>query len=79
MLKYGNIWEADGLRIYFNKLIRIMKAALICLAITGSLLLGAFRPELQGVRQSFDLKTSAIVSLGFSSALCMVINDSKKR
>lgn len=74
----NNVKEIYIMRIHLTKMVLIMKATVICAALIISLTLGAFRPELQGGQQSFDLRSSAVVSLGFSSALCMVIYNYKK-
>lgn len=66
------------MRLHLSRMGRVLKACVIGFAFLSSLALGAFQPELQAGCQSFDLKTSAVVSLGFSSALCMVIYDHKK-
>lgn len=67
------------MRFHLRRTIRILKATIIGCAIAGSIILGVFRPELQASCQSFDLMSSAIISLGFSSALCLLIYDSKKQ
>lgn len=77
-VKIWKYWRNKVLKSYFNRILCIMKAAVLCMVIIASLMLGAFRPELQEARQSLDLKTSAIVSLGFGSALCMLVNNIKK-
>ncbi len=64
------------MKINLHRAIRILKVTIIGCAIAGSIMLGAFRPELQASHQSFDLMSSVIISLGFSSALCLLTSNS---
>lgn len=67
------------MRRFISKAVQIIKGTIIGLAIMISLLSGAFRSDQQAAGQCFDLKTSVVISIGFSSALCMMIYESQKR
>ncbi len=67
------------MRIYFRKVTSIIKAMIIAMVLIVILLIGICKPELPRAQQTFDLRTSAAVSLGFGTSLCLLIQDSRKR
>jgi cell division septal protein FtsQ len=66
------------MKYHFKRIIMLMKALLLCIVLSSSIILWVISPQAQSGKQSLDMKSSLLVSLGFGTALCLCINSRKE-
>lgn len=66
------------MKYYYRKIITVLKMMFLCIALSVSLLFSLLTPHMQNVSQTFDMKSSIVISLGFGTAICLFINNRKK-
>jgi cell division septal protein FtsQ len=66
------------MKYHFKRIIMLMKALFLCILFSVSLILWITSPQARSGKQSLDMKSSVLVSLGFGTALCLCINSRKE-